>query len=129
MTLIRTADDDFRVCRIDLDKLIDLQKSAERSGWSTRWSSVEALRSQVAEGAVLLQTYLRQRAADGRDSVRCFALFALVGGAAAGGVATLDVDPDELRLIPRIDTDPVVRSAMVDVFVLAAGNIEMMTKV
>lgn len=128
MTLIRTTDDDFRVCRLDFATLVNLQRSAEESGWSTRWTSVEALRSQVVADWILLQTFQRQRAADGRSMVRCFLLFAAEGDGVAGGVSTLDVDPATLRLLDRIDTDPVVRLAMVDMFALAGGGIAVVKK-
>jgi hypothetical protein len=128
MTLIRTLDEDFRVCRIDLDTLVGLQREAEESGWSTRWTSVDALLAQVAGDSVLLQTFQRQRAADGRSIVRCLLLFAAEDDGVMGGVTTLDVDPARLRHLDRIDADPAVRSAMVDVFVLASGGIAMLPK-
>ncbi|ADG75815.1 hypothetical protein Cfla_2932 [Cellulomonas flavigena DSM 20109] len=128
MTLIKATDDDFRVCRIDFTTLVNLQRAAEEFGWSTRWTSVEALQSQVADSWILLQTFLRQRAADGQSMVRCFLLFATKGDGLTGGVTTLDVDPAALRLLDRIDTDPVVRSAMMDMFLLATGGIAMVTK-
>lgn len=126
--LIRATDVDFRVCRIDVETLVRLQESAERRGWATRWSSVGALRAQVAGERVLLQTFQRQRAADGSAVVRCLLLFGALGDDVAGGVATLDVDPHDVQLLPRADVGPAVRSAMADVFVLATGGIAMMTK-
>ncbi|WP_136518147.1 hypothetical protein [Cellulomonas telluris] len=128
MSLIGTTDADFRICRIDLDALVRLQQSTEDRGWSTRWTSVDAMRSQVISDWVLLQTFQRQRAAGGDEVVRCLLLFATENHGAAGGVATLDVEPGALVLLDRIDDDPAVRSAMVDLFMLATGGIAMMTK-
>lgn len=126
--MIHVADDDFRICRIDLTTLVGLQESAEEFGWSTRWTSVEALRSHVVSEWILLQTFQRQVAADGRRVIRCFLLFAAEGDDVAGGVATLDVDPATLRVLDRIDTEPVVRAAIVDMFMLAGGGIAMVKK-
>ncbi|QGQ20857.1 hypothetical protein GC089_03150 [Cellulomonas sp. JZ18] len=126
--MIRATDVDFRVCRIDVETLVRLQESAERRGLATRWSSVDALRAQVAGDRVLLQTFQRQRTADGSAVVRCLLLFGVLGDDVAGGVATLDVDPHDVQRLPRADAGPAVRSAMVDVFVLATGGIAMMTK-
>lgn len=128
VNLIRTTDDDFRVCRIDMATLVELQRTAEEAGWPTRWTSVEALRSQVAVDEVVLQTFLRQRAADGRSTIRCFVLFAARGEDVSGGVVTLDVDPATVRLLDRVDTDPGVRSMMVRVLELATGGIAAVAK-
>ncbi|WP_405684063.1 hypothetical protein [Streptomyces sp. NBC_00057] len=60
MPLIHSTDPDFRVCQISFDALIAIQLEAERRGWATRWSSVDALRSQVRDSAVVLQSLMRE---------------------------------------------------------------------
>jgi hypothetical protein len=60
MSVIRATDSDFRVCQIGFDALLEIQLEAEQRGWATRWTSVDALRSQVKEGSVVLQSLMRE---------------------------------------------------------------------
>jgi hypothetical protein len=60
MPMIRPADTDFRVCQISFEQMLEIQREAQARGWATRWSSAEALRSQVKEGAVVLQSLMRE---------------------------------------------------------------------
>src|SRR5690606_17527734 len=69
--IVGVGDPGFRACRTDLDGLVRLQQTAERRDWSTRWTSVAALRAQVAPGPVLLVTFARQRTGTGDHVVRC----------------------------------------------------------
>jgi hypothetical protein len=128
MPVIRASDPDFRVCRIDFDTLIEIQLDAEERGWATRWTSVDALRSQVKEGNVLLQSMMREERGGAVHAYRCLLLFSAVGEEHAGGVATVDLDPARYASLERIDRDPDVREAMARMFALAAGGIAMVSK-
>lgn len=128
MSLIRSNDPDYRVCLVGFEVLERLQVQAEEHGWSTRWSSVEALRSQMNEGPVLVQSFMREQKAGEVRVLRCLVLAPVSGEGAAGGLATLDVDPHELASLERIDRDPDVRSALTQVFALASGGIGMLSK-
>jgi len=86
---------------------------AERLGFATRWTSVEALRSQVKEGDAVLQTLMREKREGVLRSYRCLLLFSAVDGAAAGGLATIDLDLARLESLDRLDLDPDVRKAFV----------------
>jgi len=61
MSMIRPSDPDFRICLVDFNTLLELQSDAERLGFATRWTSVEALPSQVKEGDAVLQTLMREK--------------------------------------------------------------------
>jgi hypothetical protein len=47
MTMIRPSDPDFRICLVDFNTLLEIQSDAERLGFATRWTSVDALRGQA----------------------------------------------------------------------------------
>ncbi|GAA3851436.1 hypothetical protein [Streptomyces sedi] len=129
MSLVRPTDPDFLVSRLGLGALTALQRDAEERGYATRWTSVEALRGQVAEsGGILLRTLLREERDGVPHAVRCLVLFSSAGGGGSGGVATLDVHPSRLAALDRLDRDPDVRAALARVFVLATGGISMVTK-
>ena len=101
---------------------------AERLGFATRWTSVEALRSQVKEGDAVLQTLMREKREGVLRSYRCLLLFSAVDGAAAGGLATIDLDLARLESLDRLDLDPDVRKAFVRIFSLALGGISGVEK-
>lgn len=129
MSLIRTADSDYRFCLIDFETLEAIQSRAEEEGWTTRWSSLDALRGQVGAGPVILQTFLRQDHGKYGRAVRCFALFRLVGQPSRGAITTIDVEPATLLSVARLDRDPDVREALSTIFVLLlAGGIELIGK-
>ncbi len=116
MTLVRSNDADFRVCEISLHSLMGLQTLAERSGFSTRWSSPQALRSQVRDAPILLMTVLRQERADALCAYRCFLLFEPEASEARAAITTFDIAPDQLLKLPRLDRDVDVRSALTRLF-------------
>ena len=128
MPMIQSTDPDFRVCRISFDTLLEIQLEAEERGWATRWTSVDALRSQVREEVVVLQSLMREERGGGVRAYRCLLLFSTLDGTDAGGVATIDIDPARFELLERLDRDPDVRKALVRVFSLAAGGISMVSK-
>ncbi|MFF8828643.1 hypothetical protein [Streptomyces sp. NPDC015131] len=128
MSVVRASDADFRVCQIGFPTLIEVQLEAEGRGWATRWTSVEALRSQVKEGNVLLQPLMREERGGLMRAYRCLLLFSAVDDGQAGGMATIDVDPTRLASWERLDRDPDVREALVRVFSLASGGISMLSK-
>jgi len=114
---------------LEFDTLIGLQREAEERGWGTRWSSVEALRVQVAnDGELVLQTFMRQKRGQDLQAIRCMVLFSRSSGEPAGAVATLDVSPERIVELPRVDRDLDVRSALSFVFRLASGGIGMVPK-
>lgn len=126
--MIQSTDSDFRVCRIGFDTLLEIQSEAEDRGWSTRWTSVDALRSQVKDEFVLLQSLMREERGGHVRAYRCLLLFSTAEGADAGGVATIDVDPARFESLERLDRDPDVRKAFVRTFSLAMGGISMVSK-
>lgn len=126
--MISSADPDFRVCRIGFDALLEIQLEAEGRGWATRWSSVDALRSQVKEEAVILQSLMREERAGTVRAYRCILLFSTMDGGEAGGTATIDLDPVRFESLPRLDRDPDVRKAFARIFSLALGGISMVSK-
>jgi hypothetical protein len=128
MSLIQSVDPEFRVCQIGLDTLAELQLQAEDHGWGTRWTSIDALRTQVKDAPILLQPFMRQKRAGGIIVYRCLILFASAENDAAGGVATIDVDPEKCESLDRVDRDPDVRVVLARIFALASGGISMITK-
>jgi hypothetical protein len=85
MSMIRPSDPEFRICLVDFNTLIEMQSDAERLGFATRWTSVDALRGQVKEQDAVLQTFMRERRAGVIRSYRCLLLFSALDGAASGG--------------------------------------------
>lgn len=128
MSLIQFSDPDFKVCRLDFETLAELQRQAEERGWGTRWTSADALRSQVQDDVVLLQSFLREERGGGVRTYRCLVLFATVDADAAGGVATIDVAPETFAGLPQIGQDRDVRAIFAKVFALATGGIAMVSK-
>jgi len=128
MPMIHSSDLDFRICRIDFNTLLEIQAEAERLGFATRWTSVEALRGQVKERDAVLQTLLREKREGAIRSYRCLLLFSAVDGVAAGGVATIDLNPARLESLDRLDRDPDVRKVLAQIFSLALGGISSVAK-
>ncbi|MCX4461197.1 hypothetical protein OOK58_00470 [Streptomyces sp. NBC_01728] len=128
MPLIHSTDPDFRVCQISFETLLAIQLEAEGRGWATRWSSANALRSQVKEGSVVLQSLMREERGGIIRAYRCLLLFSTADDGSAGGVATIDLDPARFESLERLDRDPDVRKALAGMFTLAAGGISMVSK-
>ena len=128
MSMIHSTDPDFRVCQISFDTLLEIQLEAEDRGWATRWTSVDAVRSQVKEGVVVLQSLMREERGGILRAYRCLLLFSAVGDGDAGGIATIDLDPARFESLERIDRDPDVRKVLVRMFSLATGGISMVSK-
>jgi hypothetical protein len=128
VSMIHSADSDFRVCRISFDTLLEIQLEAEDRGFATRWTSVDALRGQVKEDVVFLQSLMREERAGALHAYRCLLLFSARNGRDAGGVATIDLDPARLESLERVDRDEDVRRTLVRMFSLAVGGISMASK-
>ncbi|MFE7288602.1 hypothetical protein ACFU90_29840 [Streptomyces noursei] len=128
MSMIHSTDPDFRVCQISFDTLLEIQLEAEDRGWATRWTSVDAVRSRVKEGGIVLQSLMREERGGILRAYRCLLLFSTVGDGDAGGIATIDLDPVRFESLERIDRDPDVRKVLVRIFSLAAGGISMVSK-
>lgn len=128
MSMIRLTDPDFRVCEISFEMLLAIQAEAEERGWATRWSSADALRSQVREGVVALRPLMREERGGVVWAYRCLLLFATADDRNAGGIATIDLAPERLESLERIDRDPDVRRVLVRMFSLASGGISMISK-
>ncbi|HEV7934117.1 MAG TPA: hypothetical protein VGP70_17640 [Actinomadura sp.] len=126
--MIHSTDPDFRVCQISFDTLLEIQLEAEDRGWATRWTSVDALRSQVKEEVVVLQSLMREGQGGAVRTYRCLLLFSTVDGRDAGGIATIDLDPARFESLERLDRDPDVRKALARMFSLALGGISMVSK-
>ncbi|GAA0256425.1 hypothetical protein GCM10010492_66690 [Saccharothrix mutabilis subsp. mutabilis] len=128
MSLIRPVDSDFRVCQITFDTLLLIQSDAEERGYATRWSSVDALRSQVKEQSVVLQSLTREERGGTLRAYRCLLLFPTAEDGHAGGVSTIDVEPTRYESLERLDRDPDVRKALTQMMTLAMGGISMTSK-
>lgn len=128
MPVVRSTDSDFRVCQVDLETLVQIQTRAQSEGWSTRWSSVEALRSQVKDATILLYPILREERSGVLRAYRCLALFATAGAISRGGTTTIDVHPEVFNSLDRIDRDAATRKALVGVFSLASSGISSINK-
>jgi hypothetical protein len=128
MSMIQSTDPDFGVCRISFDTLLEIQLEAEERGWATRWTSVDALRSQVREEVVVLQSLMREERGGSVRAYRCLLLFSTLDGTDAGGVATIDIDPTRFESLERLDRDLDVRKVLVHMFSLATGGISMVSK-
>jgi hypothetical protein len=128
MPLIRSTDTDFGVCQISFETLLDIQLEAEQLGLATRWSSAVALRRQVKEDAVVLQSLMREDRGGAVRSYRCLVLFSTASGSPSGGVATIDVSPARYESLERLDQEPEVSQVLARVFALAAGGISMVSK-
>jgi hypothetical protein len=126
--MIHSADPDFRVCQISFDTLLDIQVEAESRDWATRWTSVDALRSQVKEEGILLQSLMREERGGAVRAYRCLVLFSAMDGRDAGGIATIDLDPVRFESLERLDRDPDVRKALARMFALAMGGISIVSK-
>jgi hypothetical protein len=128
MSMIRPSDPDFRICLVDFNTLIEIQSDAERLGFATRWTSVDALRGQAKEQDAVLQTLMREKRAGVIRSYRCLLLFSAVDGATSGGLAAIDLDLARLESLDRLDRDPDVRKALIRIFSLALGGISGVEK-
>lgn len=128
MPMIYSTDPDFRVCQISFDTLLEIQVEAEGRGWATRWTSVDALRGQVKEEGVFLQSLMREERGGAMRAYRCLVLFSTVDGRDTGGIATIDLDPARFETLERLDRDPDVRRALVRLFSLGMGGISMVSK-
>ncbi|MFC0006284.1 hypothetical protein [Micromonospora siamensis] len=122
------TDPDFRVCQISFDALIEIQLEAEGRQWGTRWSSVEALCSQVKPDPMFLQSFMREERGGELRAYRCLLLFSTAGHDAGGGLATVDLHPARFESLERLDRDPGVRAAFERMFSLALAGTSMITK-
>lgn len=89
---------------------------------------MDALRSQVKERDLFLQSLMREERGGIVRSYRCLLLFSTVDHEVAGGVATIDIHPARFESLERIDRDPGVREALVRMFSLAVGGISPVSK-
>lgn len=126
--MLHSADPDFRICQISFDTLLEIQLEAEVRGWATRWTSLDALRSQVKEETVILQSLMREERGGIVQAYRCLVLFSIADSGDAGGIATIDLDPARFESLERLDRDPDVRRALARMFSLATGGISMVSK-
>jgi hypothetical protein len=128
MAMIQSADTDFRVCRISFEMLLEIQMEAQERGLATRWSPADALRGQVMEGPVILQSLMREERAGAVRSYRCLVLFSMADGLPSGGLATIDVAPSRFESLEQLDQNPDVSQVFALVFALASGGISMISK-
>lgn len=128
MPMIHPTDPDFRVCQISFNTLLEIQLEAERQGLAARWTSVDALRSQVKEDAVVLQSLMREERGGAVRAYRCLLLFSTADGRNAGGAAMIDLEPARFGSLERLDRDLDVRTALARVFSLAMGGLSMVSK-
>lgn len=125
---MHSGDADFLVCQISFDTLLRIQLEAEDREFGTRWTSVDALRSQVKEAPVLLQSLMREHRGETVRAYRCLLLFATSDCEDSGGATTIDLTPERYRSLDRLDRDSDVRTAFERMFSLALGGISMVSK-
>ena len=128
MAAMHPTDPDFHVHQVSFETLLEIQLEAEERGFATRWSSVDALRSQVKEGNVVLQSLMREKRDGALRAYRCLVLFSAVDSEDAGGVATIDVSPARFGSLERLDRDLDVRTTFTWMFSLASGGISTVAK-
>jgi len=128
MSMIHSTDPDFRISQISFHTLLEIQLEAEGRGLATRWSSADALRSQVKDEFVLLQSLMREEREGVLRAYRCLVLFSTVGEDNAGGIATIDLVPERFESLERLDRDTNVHKALTRVFSLALGGISAVSK-
>ncbi|KJE21711.1 hypothetical protein FF36_03915 [Frankia torreyi] len=128
MPMIRPADPDFRVCQISFEVLLGIQLEAERRGWATRWTSVDALRAQVKDDTVFLQSLMREERSGVVRSYRCLVLFRTPSGAESGAITTIDLAPETLASLDRLDVDVVTCGVFMKIFSMALGGISQISK-
>ncbi len=128
MSMIHSTDPDFRISQISFHTLLEIQLEAEDRGLATRWSSADALRGQVKDDFVLLQSLMREERGGFLKSYRCLVLFSTVGAENGGGIATIDLDPARFESLERLDRDSNVHKALTRVFSLALGGISAVSK-
>lgn len=126
MPAISATDPDFRVCQISMHVLLEVQAEAEALGLSARWSSIDALRSQVKEGIMWLHPIMREERGGGVRAYRCLLMFRMLDG--SGGVATVDVAPGRFESLERLDRDLDVRLAFSGILSLVSGGVAMVSK-
>ena len=112
MSAIESTDDDFRVCTISLDVLAGLQTSAKQNGFSTRWTSVHALRRQVLDAPIVLMPFLREERFEALRAYRCLLLFDAIVPKAEAALTAFDIAPERLAELPRLDRGADVRVAL-----------------
>ncbi|UKY53719.1 hypothetical protein [Streptomyces inhibens] len=82
----------------------------------------------MKENTVFLCTILREERNGEVHAYRCLVLFPAAKGDAAGGVTTIDIAPEALASMERIDRDPQSRKALAKMFSIASGGISMVSK-
>jgi hypothetical protein len=128
MPLIHPTDTDLRVCQISFEALLDIQLEAEQLGLATRWSSADALRGQVKEDAVVLQSLMSEERGGAVRSYRCLVLFSTADGTPPGGVATIDLAPARYASLDRVIQALEVLQVFARLFALAAGGTSIVSK-
>jgi hypothetical protein len=128
MSMIYSADTDYRVCQISFDTLLEVQAEAEDRGWATRWTSAEALRGQVKDEVAIIQSLMREEREGVVHAYRCLLLFSAMDGSDAGAITTIDLDATRFQSLERLDRDPDVRKALAHMFSLALGGISSVPK-
>lgn len=113
---------------MDFSMLVDMQLEAELRGFATRWSSTAALETQVDKTTILVMPLLREERLGTLRAYRCWVLFSALGEDAVGGVTTFDIAPAAYSSLQRLDREPVVRVALVQLFTLVGGGTKVISK-
>ena len=126
---IGAADADFRVCVATIDQMLEIQHESERFGWAARWSSSHKMLEEVGDKRIYICPIIRERRnAEGvTTKYRCLVLYHRAGRPGLGAVVAFDINSETLMALPSLELSPDVKRAFADVFVLAAGGIEMAT--
>jgi hypothetical protein len=89
---------------------------------------VDARRSQVKDGSILLQSLMREKRSEAVRAYRCLVMFSVMDDSQTGGITTVDLSPARFTSLERLDHDPDARRALAQVFSLATAGISMVSK-
>jgi len=128
LAFIAPTDPDFRIASVDRATLERFQRVAEARSLATRWSSVEAMLSQVADGRILLHSLLREERGGQVRAYRCIIVFPLAGQMGRSGATTFDVDPEEYSSLRGIQLSAEGCTLAVKLFAMALDGIESVAK-
>ncbi|WP_207891376.1 hypothetical protein [Nocardioides jejuensis] len=81
----------------------------------------------MRDDEVLLMTFMREELGGGVRAIRCLVLAALAEDS-AGGLATIDVEPERLPSMGREVADAAVRRSLHRVFRLGLNGIQVVSK-
>jgi hypothetical protein len=113
-TIVEWSDPDFSVRRASVDDLIRVQYDNQANGWRARWSSEEALRSQVKPDSTAFLCPLVRNGApvDEPISYRCHISFALKSENGIRAISFIDVGKELLSTLTEASNTDQLKSVI-----------------